>query len=511
MGDDIIMTEKAGIGKESKAFETYKDELLKEFISINKKRGKVLAYASAILTATILTTKLMFLDNQDESLYASLVSNRFHIMLLFVSIAFIMIFSVSSSTVLNNIFAMRYTYTLINGFVLVICSIVAVNNEIVGQRPFPYLTAMFCIGSLILMTAYERLLIYIIPWSIYMAGIIYYVEDLVTIFQNFVFITMLMALALIVSHINYSAYVNNFINRKIIEKKNKELDSLYRINEECLQKRTEELNQVIELEKLRVSFFTNISHELRTPLNVIFSAEQMLERTFKSMKHQEKHKEINQYMFIMKQNCYRLIRLINNLIDMTKIDAGYLQFKPKCCNIVKIVEDITLSTVSFIEEKKISLTFDTDIEEKIMFCDPDMIERIVLNLLSNAVKFTPEGGRINVCIYDKDNAIVLSVKDNGIGIPPEMKEIIFDRFIQVDKTSTRDREGSGIGLSLVRSLVEMHGGAISVKSKQGEGSEFIVEIPLKQPKYEITFQQDECPSESNNIEKIKIEFSDIYD
>lgn len=146
-----------------------------------------------------------------------------------------------------------------------------------------------------------------------------------------------------------------------------------------------------------------------------------------------------------------------------------------------------------------------------MFCDPDMVERIVLNLLSNAVKFTPEGGRINVSIYDKDNTVVLSVKDNGIGIPPEMKEIIFDRFIQVDNTSTRDREGSGIGLSLVRSLVEMHGGTISVNSKQGEGSEFIVEIPLKQPKYAISCQQDECPGKSNNIEKIKIEFSDIYD
>lgn len=352
MGDDTIMIEKTGIGKESKAFETYKDELLKELISINIKREKVLACASAVLTATILTTNLLFLDNQDESLSVSLASNRFHIMLLFVLEAFIMIFSVRSSIVLKNIFAMRYTNTLINGFVLVICSIIAVNNEIAGQRPFPYLTAMFCIGSLILMTAYERLLVYIISWCIYIAGIIYYAEDSVIVFQNFVFITMLMALALIVSHINYSAYVNNFINRKIIEGKNKELDSLYRINEECLLKRTEELNQVIELEKLRVSFFTNISHELRTPLNVIFSAEQMLERTLKSMKHQEKYKEINQYMYIMKQNCYRLIRLINNLIDMTKIDAGYLQFKPKCCNFVNIVEDITLSTVSFIEEKK---------------------------------------------------------------------------------------------------------------------------------------------------------------
>lgn len=511
MGNDSIMANKAGIRRESEILRQYKDELSRELASVNIKREIVLACAAAVLTATILAINLLCLDNQEESLYISLASYRFHILLLCVSIAFIIIFSFQRNIILKNIFAVRLADISINGFVLVICSIIAVNNEIAGQRPFSYLTAMFCIGSMILMTVYERLLVYILSWGVYMAGMIFYVGDSMIIFQNFVFVTMLMALALLISHINYSAYMNNFINRKIIEEKSKELDCLYRINEENLLKRTEELNQVIELEKLRVSFFTNISHELRTPLSVIFSAEQMLERTLKSMQHQEKHKEITQYTSIMKQNCYRLIRLINNLIDMTKIDAGYMQFNPKSCDFVKIVEDITLSTVGFIEDKKISLTFDTDIEEKIMLCDPDMVERIVLNLLSNAVKFTPEGGHIYVCIYDRSDKIILSIKDDGIGIPPEMSEMIFERFIQVDKTSTRAREGSGIGLSLVRSLVDMHGGAISVKSQQGEGSEFIVEIPVIQSHYESSFEQDEYLNKSHNIEKIKIEFSDIYD
>ena len=213
-----------------------------------------------------------------------------------------------------------------------------------------------------------------------------------TIFQNFIFVTMLMALSLLISKINYSAYINNFINRKTIEENKKELDRLYSIAEENLQKRTEELNRAIELEKVRTAFFANISHELRTPLNVIFSAEQMLECTLNSAQLQAKNKEIDQYMKIMKQNCYRLIRLIANLIDMSKIDAGYLQLNLKSCNIIKIVEDITLSAADCIEEKGINLTFDTDTEEKVMFCDPDKVERIVLNLLSNAVKFTPEGG-----------------------------------------------------------------------------------------------------------------------
>jgi len=179
----------------------------------------------------------------------------------------------------------------------------------------------------------------------------------------------------------------------------------------------------------------------------------MLERTLKSIQLQEKQKEIKQYILLMRQNCYRQIRLVNNLIDITKIDAGYMQFNPKNCNFVKVVEDITLSTVSFIEEKGISLTFDTDIEEKIILCDPDMIERIVLNLLSNAVKYTPEGGHIFVNIYDRNDRVILSVKDNGIGISQEMLQLIFERFVQLDRTTARSVEGSGIGLSLVKSLV----------------------------------------------------------
>lgn len=106
-------------------------------------------------------------------------------------------------------------------------------------------------------------------------------------------------------------------------------------------------------------------------------------------------------------------------------------------------------------------------KKKIIACDPEKIERIILNLLSNAVKFTPCGGCIKVNIEDGSENICIRVKDNGRGIPAEKLDTIFERFVQVDKTFTRDHEGSGIGLSLVRSLVELHGGTISVKSKEG--------------------------------------------
>ena len=114
-------------------------------------------------------------------------------------------------------------------------------------------------------------------------------------------------------------------------------------------------------------------------------------------------------------------------------------------------------------------------------------------------------------ICSGSNKIIISVKDNGIGIPPEMSDLIFERFVQVDKTYTRDREGSGIGLSLVKSLVEMHGGSISVKSKLGEGSEFIIEIPDIQSGYESSCSECGFVNVKQDIEKVSIEFSDIYD
>lgn len=134
----------------------------------------------------------------------------------------------------------------------------------------------------------------------------------------------------------------------------------------------------------------------------------------------------------------------------------------------------------------------------------------MLNLLSNAVKFTNPGGRIHVVVESRDKKLMISVKDSGIGIPEEKKNIIFDRFRQVDKLLTRNHEGSGIGLSLVKSLVEMHDGEISVKSNKGCGTEFILQFPIKILEEsnctcteDIGFQQD-C------VEKINIEFSDIY-
>lgn len=257
-----------------------------------------------------------------------------------------------------------------------------------------------------------------------------------------------------------------------------------------------------EYSKLKTQLFSTISHELKTPLNIIFASIQLLEKLYLI-------EPLNKYFKVMKQNCYRLLRLINNLIDINRIEVGFYKLDFKNHDVVRIIEDITLSVVDYTKTKDIELIFDTDVEEKIMACDAEKLERIMLNLLSNAIKFTEPGGTIKVNIYDRIDKIEIHVKDSGIGIPKDMLNTIFETFRQVDSSFRRKAEGSGIGLSLVKSLVELHDGMISVVSDLGIGSNFIIELPVKLAENE-TMVEKETQNSDYTIEKINIEFSDIY-
>ncbi len=270
------------------------------------------------------------------------------------------------------------------------------------------------------------------------------------------------------------------------------------------EKQKKLISETLAIDELKNVFFSNLSHELRTPLNVIMSTLQLLES---DTGHEKKN--LTKLYGIMRQNCYRQLRLINNMIDITKIDSGFFEIKLQNHDIISVVENITLSVSDYIKNKGIELIFDTNVEEKIIACDLDSIERIILNLLSNAIKFTNPGGTIKVKIKEKQAVVLISVKDTGKGIPEEKCALIFDRFRQADKKLNKVNEGSGIGLSLVKSLVELHDGIINVKSKFGKGTEFIIEIPSKKVSEEEIVLKDE-PKEYNNIEKINIEFSDIY-
>ncbi len=268
------------------------------------------------------------------------------------------------------------------------------------------------------------------------------------------------------------------------------------------------LAKTMEVDSQRTEFFSNISHEFKTPLNVILGSIQLLE-SMKKNNELEGGNHIYKYVNIMKQNCYRLLRLINNIIDINKADNKFLE--ARFCNhdIVRIIEDITLSVAEFGKNKGITIIFDTEVEEKIIACDADKIERIMLNLLSNSIKYTESQGEILVNIFDKEDKINVSIKDTGIGIPNEKLKTIFDRFEQIEYSLGKRKEGSGIGLSLVKSFVELHNGRIWAESEVGVGTEFFMELPSKQISQEesnLTYRD----YSSNLVERINIEFSDIY-
>lgn len=305
------------------------------------------------------------------------------------------------------------------------------------------------------------------------------------------------------------------INGEVLGKVLSFRDITERKNTEAIRKENEFnkrlLNEEREYDELRTKFFTNLSHELKTPINVLLGNVQLLKLYLDNNSMDENISKITKHLNSMWQNCYRLLRLVNNLTDIVKIDSGYFDITLKNNNIVSVVEKITFSVADYIENMGINFVFDTNSEEKILACDPDKIERILLNLLSNAVKFTDRGGKISVKVNVLKDKVSLSVEDTGIGIPIDKQSTIFDRFKKVNEDLVRNYQGTGIGLSLVKSLVEMHDGTISLKSNFGDGSKFIIEIPSK-----LVSQMNEEPikgymeNHDNNIEKLNIEFSDIY-
>ena len=273
---------------------------------------------------------------------------------------------------------------------------------------------------------------------------------------------------IIISILRYMHKVNT-LDRLVNERTNKLRKEMEK-NEQLFKK-------VLSLEQNKNNYFVNLSHELRTPLNVLSSINQLI-KEFTKKDNFITPEKLSYYMGIMDRNCSRLLSLINNLIDHTKIENNSYIINKKDEDIVYLVEETVLDIKDYIEEKGLELIFDTDVEEKVIRCDKVDIERCIINLVGNAVKFTPEGGLIEVLLQDLDDKVKIIVKDNGIGISEENQKIIFDRFNQVVDESSEQKGGSGLGLTITKQLITLHNGEIYVESEVGVGSEFIIILPV---------------------------------
>ena len=297
--------------------------------------------------------------------------------------------------------------------------------------------------------------------------------------------------------------ISNFLNT--IDFREQLFEKVFKIEE---QKKN--LEEAITSEVMKVNFLQNMSHEFRTPINVILMISKLLLSYLEENIDLDKSKVIN-YVKNLRQNVYRILRLVNNILETSNIEEKYSSIDMDNYNIVSIVEDTILCVAKYIEHTNKSITFDTEEEEIILACKPNDIEKIILNLISNSLKFTEDNGNIEVDIKvnTEEEKVFVHIKNDGPSISKENAEYIFNRFSQIDENITRENEGSGIGLYLVKYLVEKHNGEIWLNTQVDSGVEFIFYIPIKTTNNK-DYIKTHFVEEHSMIDKCRIEFSDVY-
>lgn len=269
--------------------------------------------------------------------------------------------------------------------------------------------------------------------------------------------------------------------------------------------------EIEKILKVQEEIFINTSHELKTPLNVIFSSSQLLNLFLEKDSLGDAKDPIIYYNKVIIENCYRLNKLINDILDISKLEFGLYELNLSNYNIVDIIDHIVQLVSDYTRPKGVKIIFDTEIEELIIELDIYKFNRVLLNLISNAIKFSNASKVISIRLVEgNNNTMKILIEDKGIGIDEKNLDIIFEKFIQVNKNLNRISEGTGIGLFLVKSIVELHEGNITVESILGKGSTFIIELPIKTIDINNINQVRHNNNNNNTMEMIKYELSDIY-
>ena len=242
------------------------------------------------------------------------------------------------------------------------------------------------------------------------------------------------------------------------------------------QKTLEESNQkLLELDQIKSRFFANISHELRTPLTLLLAPlETLLHRFNRSLDQESRN-----MLVTMHSNGMRLLKLINDLLDLVRLESGRMEVKREPLEVAEFVKGLASSARQVANDKRLRLETFVDPALGSILADRDKLEKVVLNLLFNALKFTPAGGRVELRAEKQGEELVLLVADTGMGISEKNLPHVFDRFWQADGSSKRKYQGVGIGLALVKELVEIHGGRVTVESLEGQGTTFTVRLPYQ--------------------------------
>jgi len=265
--------------------------------------------------------------------------------------------------------------------------------------------------------------------------------------------------------------INNALREQELSIRNRELvDSLQRSNSSL-----EETNRALEqASHAKSDFLAKMSHELRTPLNVIIGFAELMVDQVPGKVNEEQRQCLDDIL----TSGRHLLGLINEVLDLSKVEAGKTKLRLKNIALSEVVESVTSAMMPELSQRRQSLDVDLDRGLPLVQADEARLREVFFNLLSNASKFTPDGGKLKIKASREGDWCQVSVSDNGIGIKKEDQKQIFEPFYQADNSIARERKGTGLGLTLVKEIVEMHGGQIWVESEYGKGSSFIFTLPL---------------------------------
>ena len=343
---------------------------------------------------------------------------------------------------------------------------IAVMIQILGGFMTMYVQGLYLIimGMVVVVPLVFRIstILYVMIWASYVIpGLINMQSgngEWRDVFTNLFFLSSIVLIGI------FGSYIMDSIRRR-------ELNSRLQLEETSA--RLQESNAKLKtLDELKTQFFANVNHELRTPLTLMMAP---LDPILNGKMGKISVKQ-TKTLSTIKRNGFKLLKLINNLLDLSKLEEGKMRLKIRTIDFVDYINSFLASVKPLADNNNIKLYFQHPSHKLMLSIDPDQFEKVVLNLLSNAIKFTPENGRITVFIEDGKSKTTLIVEDTGRGIPKDMLKTIFDRFSQVDGSLSRSHEGTGIGLSLVNEIVKIHGGKVHAESRQGEGAKFIVDL-----------------------------------
>ena len=284
--------------------------------------------------------------------------------------------------------------------------------------------------------------------------------------SNIVYCIFIIVALLIILNIVYRV---KFL-KKLVDNQTKEINRQLEENKKLYERN-------IRNEKFQNDYFVNLSHELRTPISIILSVLQLLD-SLKENGNVTKERQLH-YIDVIRKSSKSLLDIINDIIDSSKIESGtYKINKEKNIDIIYLVEETALNMSDYINSKGIELIIDPEVEELPICCDPNEIQRCIINLIGNAVKFTEENGQIKVLIKADDSNVSISIEDNGLGISKDDQEFIFKRFEQGKNINSTKVSSSGIGLTLVKYIVELHDGHVKLESELNKGSKFTIVLPI---------------------------------